>query len=76
MFRRILIFALGLLTVCGAEAQYISEVLEYTPAPGQFINSAPWGVPQSARSLVGGVNGSMSLGAFGGTVVFRSDGRR
>ncbi len=71
MFRRILIFALGLLTVCGAEAQYISEVLEYTPAPGQFINSAPWGVPQSARSLVGGVNGSMSLGAFGGTVVFR-----
>lgn len=58
-------------TVYGVEAQYISEVLEYTPAPGQFINSSPWGSPQSAKSLVGGVNGSMSLGAFGGMVVFR-----
>lgn len=52
-------------------AQYISEVLSYTPAPGQFINSAPWGLPQSAESIIGGVNGSLSLGAFGGTVVFR-----
>ncbi len=54
-----------------AKAQYISEVLEYRPAPGQFINSAPWGTPQSASSLVGGINGSVSLGAFGGSVVFR-----
>lgn len=60
-----------MLTISGLEAQYISEVLEYTPAPGQFINSSPWGSPQSAMSLVGGVNGSMSLGAFGGMVVFR-----
>jgi len=60
-----------MLTVSGLEAQYISEVLEYSPAPGQFINSSPWGTPQAAQSLVGGVNGSMSLGAFGGTVVFR-----
>jgi len=71
VLRRIHIFALGLLTVCGAEAQYISEVLEYTPAPGQFINSSPWGTPHSAQSIIGRVNGSMSLGAFGGTVVFR-----
>ncbi len=59
-----------MLAFCGAEAQYISEVLSYTPAPGQFINSAPWGTPLSARSIVGGVNGSLSLGAFGGSVVF------
>lgn len=52
-------------------AQYISEVLSYIPAPGQFINSVPWGTPQSAFSIVGGVNGSLSLGAFGGSVVFR-----
>jgi hypothetical protein len=63
-----------MLTVCRAEAQYISEVLSYTPAPGQFINSAPWGIPLSARSIEGGVNGSLSLGAFGGSVVFRFDG--
>jgi len=54
-----------------ARAQYISEVLSYTPAPGQFINSAPWGTPGSTQSLVGGVSGSLCLGAFGGSVVFR-----
>ena len=54
-----------------ARAQYISEVLSYIPAPGQFINSSPWGTPQSAQSVVGGVNGSLSLGAFGGSVIFR-----
>jgi hypothetical protein len=50
---------------------YISEVLDYTPAPGQFINAPPWGIPASAGSLKGGVDGAMSLGAFGGSVVFR-----
>lgn len=51
-------------------AQYISEVLEYTPAPGQHINSSPWGDIESAFTLVGGVNGTLCLGAFGGSVVF------
>lgn len=31
----------------------------------------PWGSPISASSLIGGVNGSLSLGAFGGSVIFR-----
>ena len=53
---------------------YISEVLDYTPAPGQFINAPPWGTPNATASLVGGVTGSLSLGAFGGSVVFRFDG--
>ena len=52
-------------------AQYISEVLEYKPAPGQFINKTPWGLPASANSLIGTVTGSLSLGAFGGYVVFK-----
>jgi Secretion system C-terminal sorting domain len=52
------------------DAQYIAEVMEYKPAPGQFINSMPWACPVSANSLVGGINGSLSLGAFGGYVVF------
>jgi len=55
----------------GIDAQYIAEVMEYKPAPGQFTNSLPWGCPVSAHSLVGGVNGSLSLGAFGGYVIFR-----
>jgi len=54
-----------------AGAQYISEVLEYSPAPGQFINSTPWGIPSSASSVVGTVTGSLCLGSFGGYVIFR-----
>lgn len=57
----------------GAEAQYISRVLDYLPAPGQHINSAPWGDGESAGSIIGGVNGTLSLGAFGGQVVFAFD---
>lgn len=70
IFSFIMFFAVS---VNVANAQFISEVLEYNPAPGQFINSSPWGVPNSANSLVGGVTGSMSLGAFGGYVVFKFD---
>lgn len=59
-----------------AQAQYIAEVLEYTPAPGQWVNEAPWGVPSSAspdatNSIVGRIDGSMTLGFFGGYTVFR-----
>ncbi len=53
------------------EEQFIYEVLEYKPAPGQFINKEPWGMPASAESILGGINGGLSLGAFGGYVVFR-----
>lgn len=53
------------------QAQFISEVLEYKPAPGQFTNAKPWGVPEAGASLVGTVSGSMSLGAFGGYVIFK-----
>lgn len=54
-----------------AKSQFIAEVLEYRPAPGQTINTMPWGVPSSAESLIGGINGTLSLGSFGGYVIFR-----
>lgn len=60
-----------LLIALQAGAQYISEILEYTPAPGQLINVNPWGTPEGAGSIEGSINGTMSLGAFGGYVVFR-----
>ena len=71
MFRKQNLIVLFALASTIMQAQYISEVLEYKPAPGQFINSSPWGTPSSAHSLIGGINGSMSLGAFGGYVVFK-----
>ncbi|MCK4879206.1 MAG: T9SS type A sorting domain-containing protein [Bacteroidales bacterium] len=71
MARTIFTYILLILSCVGAGAQYITGVMEYRPAPGQFINSMPWGCPVSARSLVSGVNGTLSLGAFGGYVIFR-----
>ncbi len=50
---------------------YIAEVLEYVPAPSQSTNAPPWGTPSSPASLVGTINGSVSLGAFGGYITFR-----
>ena len=56
-----------------AISDFISEVIEYRPAPGQHINAAPWGVPSSVNSIIDGVEGSLSLGAFGGYTVFSFD---
>jgi len=66
-----LIFILAILGHSVSEAQYITEVMDYVPAPGQLINTAPWGTPAGARSIEGGVEGTLSLGAFGGYVIFR-----
>ncbi len=59
--------------VAGASvySQFISDVLEYKPAPGQHINANPWGVPSSANTIIGDVNGTLNLGSFGGYVVFK-----
>ncbi|MFH0757711.1 MAG: T9SS type A sorting domain-containing protein [Bacteroidota bacterium] len=72
--KKTLLYMLLALGSTSLAAQYISEVVSYSPAPGQFINKAPWGLPESAASIIGGVNGSLCLGAFGGEVVFRFDG--
>jgi hypothetical protein len=56
-----------------SKGQFIAQVLEYVPAPGQLINTALWGSPSSAESIVGGVDGHLSLGSYGGYVVFRFD---
>lgn len=66
-----LLITIAYIAVAGiATAQYISEVYEYNPAPGQWLNVAPWGTPDAMESIKGGINGSMTLGAFGGYVVF------
>jgi len=51
---------------------YVSKVLEYKPAPGQFINTT-LGSPASAQSLTGGINGHVCLGAYGGYVIVGFD---
>ena len=71
MKTKLFISVFCLLSVLESKAQYISELLEYSPAPGQLINVFPWGTPAGAQSIKGGINGTLCLGAFGGYVVFR-----
>jgi hypothetical protein len=73
VLKRNIVFILLVACLPGLEAQYIAEVMDYTPAPGQFINTLSWGFPGAAVSIIGDLNGSLCLGAFGGSVVFRFD---
>lgn len=50
---------------------YVMELLEYYPAPGQFINKKP-GNLASAEGLIG-KRGLVSLGAWGGSVSYAFD---
>jgi hypothetical protein len=58
-----------------AQSPYVSRIVEYKPAPGQFINTSGWGTPAKAQTLIGGVNGGISLGGYGGYVVVGFDHR-
>ncbi len=53
-------------------SEYISEIIEYKPAPGQFINDT-YGTMEAAGKIVGGKSDLLSLGAWGGYVVFSFD---
>ena len=57
--------------VTSASSKWISEIVEYRPAPGQFINTS-LGDPEAARGLVG-AKGELSLGGYGGYVIFKFD---
>ena len=53
-------------------SEFISKVLEYKPAPGQYINST-YGSMEDAIDLIGGKTATLSLGAWGGYVIFTFD---
>lgn len=53
-------------------SKWISRVVEYRPAPGQFINTG-LGNTAAVQGIVGGKNGCLSLGGFGGYVIFEFD---
>ena len=65
-----------------AYSPYISKVIEYNPAPGQFVNKLPLyeegdtyeTMRQKAEEAIIGTNrGTISLGAWGGYVTFAFD---
>ncbi|MFA8299406.1 MAG: T9SS type A sorting domain-containing protein [Hyphomicrobiales bacterium] len=49
------------------------KLIEYKPAPGQFINS-PLGTPAQAEEVVTNGNSVVSLGSFGGYITFKVNG--
>lgn len=51
----------------------ISQVFTYMPAAGQFINETAYGTTTAAQSLVGSTSNMVSLGGFGGYIVFGFD---
>ena len=55
-------------------AQFIEEIIDYNPAPGQFINLSGTGTPEAALSIIGEDPGLVCLGSAGGYIVFRFDG--
>lgn len=73
--------ALALLaTACNTErgpekhgnSKWISRIVEYKPAPGQFLNTY-LGNAEAVQRIVGGKSGCVSLGGFGGYIVFEFD---
>jgi len=55
------------------KSPYVSRIIEYKPAPGQFINQEGIGTPEAAESIVGGLDGLVSLGGFGGYIIVGFD---
>lgn len=84
--KRKLVFYLLLAVVLSLEATvkspYITRVFEYTPAPGQFVNTLPkWDADDTAdslalkaeKSIANNNKGMISLGGYGGYVVLGFD---
>jgi len=53
-------------------SKFISRILDYLPAPGQFVNET-LGKPEQAQKLIGTTTNLISLGGFGGYIIFGFD---
>ncbi len=73
---------MSVLLASAGNSPYIAHVYDYLPAPGQFVNVFPAYKPgytqdsinaQLEASLCGGISGSVSLGSYGGYIIFGFD---
>lgn len=65
---KLLVVSILMLIFNNAGAQFVSKVVDYLPAPGQYTNAEYIGTPEAAKSIVGTNKGLVSLGAFGGSL--------
>ena len=83
--KKIILFslvAMAALTASAGNSPYIARVYDYLPAPGQFVNVFPSYKPgytqdsiiaQLETALCGKIGGTVSLGSYGGYIVFGFD---
>ncbi|MCB8994150.1 MAG: T9SS type A sorting domain-containing protein [Bacteroidales bacterium] len=72
--RSVLVFSVFLLLCHAIWAQFPAfdgSLIEYRPAPGQFINDNASGTPLAAEQMLEGKGNVLSLGAFGGLIVLK-----
>ncbi len=70
--KKLPLFLLCVLSVYLVKAQYVESIIDYRPAPGQFVNTG-FGKPSAAETLVGDANGLVTLGAYGGYIIVKMD---
>lgn len=77
-FQRAAVAALASAVIALAQSPFAAQVIEFTPAPGQFVNDPDFNDPARAlgRPYAGGfqdpLNSSLvSLGGFGGSITLR-----
>ena len=61
--------------ISNAQVRCADKLIDYTPAPGQYVNKSP-GLPANAQSIIGGAAESgmmVSLGFFGGSITLGFD---
>ena len=77
-----MIMVLAVMTMMADNSPYIAHVYDFMPAPGQFVNDKPAYQPGDTKAdilakletaLVGKTNATVSLGSFGGYIVFGFD---
>jgi len=62
----------GVTSTTSSSNPYVTNFFEYHPAPGQFVNTS-LGDVSAAAEVAGNTNGLVSLGAWGGYVVYGFD---
>ncbi|UEG55169.1 cell surface protein [Mucilaginibacter daejeonensis] len=58
--------------VTAQSSAYVTQLFDYSPAPGQFINTSS-GNMDAAKGVLNGKTGLVSLGAYGGNIVLGFD---
>lgn len=59
--------------ILSQDIRFAEKVIEYCPAPGQFINNPLTGTPEAAKELAGKTGMPVSLGGYGGYIIFGFD---